>query len=65
MSKNSDRPHVVDEENKKVYLTVDSFMAAMGAACWVKQKYPGYECMYVTQHTLTEKRNDRTENHKE
>ena len=65
MIKNSERPHVVDDKYKKVYLVVDSWVAAVGAAQWVKQNYPGFECQYVTQQTLTEKLNDRSKHHQD
>ena len=66
MSKNSDRPHVVDHDNEKVYLVVNSWGGAMAAPHWTAKHYPGYKTVFVTEQTLTEKKtNDRTENPEE
>ena len=55
MTKNSDRPHVVDDDAKKVYLTVSSWSEAIAAPHWVSKHYPGYESVFVTEQYLTER----------
>ena len=57
----TDRRHVVDEDMKKVFLIVSNWSQAMYAPKWVEKYYPGYKAVFVTEQTLTDKENARTE----
>ena len=46
------RPHFVDEDTEKVYVTVLNMSAAMTAPFWVKKHFPGYTCCIVTDEAL-------------
>ena len=61
----TNRRHVVDEDAKKVYLIVNNWSGAMYAPVWVEKYYPGYKAVFVTEQTLTEKENDRTNSKEE
>ena len=51
-----DRPHVADDDAKKVYLTVSSWGGAMAAPHWVAKYYPGYEAVFVTEQYITDRK---------
>ena len=40
--------HFIDEENKEIYVVVQSAITAMGACTVVRRKFPGYECHYAS-----------------
>ena len=46
------RPHFVDEDTEKVYVTVQNMSGAMTAPFWVKKYFPGYTCSIVTDEAL-------------
>ena len=46
------RPHYVDEDTEKVYLTIQTVSGAMTAPYWVKKYFPGYTCCIVTDDVL-------------
>ena len=46
------RPHFVDEETEKVYVTVQNMSGAMTAPGWVKKYFPGYTCCIVSEDAL-------------
>ena len=50
-----DRPHIADEDTKKVYLVVHNWSSAMAAPHWVDKYYPGYEPVFVTEQYMTER----------
>ena len=46
------RPHYVDEDTEKVYVTVQNMSGAMTAPFWVKKYFPGYTCCIVSDDVL-------------
>jgi hypothetical protein len=46
------RPHFVNEDTEKVYVTVQNMSGAMTAPFWVKKYFPGYTCCIVTDEAL-------------
>ena len=46
------RPHFVDEDTEKVYVTVQNMSGAMAAPAWVKKYFPGYTCCIVSDEAL-------------
>ena len=46
------RPHFVDEDTEKVYVTVQNMSGAMTAPFWVRRHFPGYTCSIVSEDAL-------------
>ena len=46
--------HYVSEEERKVYVNVNGWIASLGAHHYVKKYKPGYECCVVTLERLEE-----------
>ena len=40
--------HFIDEENKEIYVVVQSAITALGACTLVRKKFPGSECHYAS-----------------
>ena len=55
------RPHFVDEDTEKVYVTVVNMSGAMTAPFWVKKYFPGYTCCIVTDEALQKMFKDNTD----
>ena len=53
-SKRIQWPHYIDHDNQQVFVTVNSWISASGAANAVKKWYPGYELQLVSGERLDE-----------
>ena len=45
-------PYVIDEDKKMISCHVKSWMSAMAACRRLKERYPGYECQYVSEERI-------------
>ena len=42
-------PHIIDEENKVVWIRITSSITAMGMSAFKKDYFPNYECKIPTK----------------
>tara|TARA_Y100001970_G_C13538556_1_gene511121 strand:- start:303 stop:530 length:228 start_codon:yes stop_codon:yes gene_type:complete len=44
-------PHIIDEENKVVWIRITSAITAMGMSAFKRQYFPNYECKIPNKET--------------